>query len=127
MARLIIPGFLSAFAAAAVFTPVTASAGPAGLTIPTAKNAMVQEAGWRRRQRTTVVDAPTTSVRTNDAPRSRPCVRVAKGPGFARRSSICSCRNRSPRRPHRTFSKGILETREIFLPRFSLALVMSPS
>ena len=67
MARLIIPGFLSAFAAAAVFTPVTASAGPAGLTIPTAKNAMVQEAGWRRRQRTTVVDAPTTSVRTNDA------------------------------------------------------------
>ena len=67
MTRLIVSGFLAAFGAAAVFAPATASAQPSGLTAPSAKNGMVQEVGWRRRKRTTVVDAPTTSVRTNDA------------------------------------------------------------
>jgi hypothetical protein len=68
MTRLIVSGFLTAFCAAAVFAPATAIAGPAGLTVvPSAKNAMVQEVGWRRRNRETVVDVPTTSVRTSDA------------------------------------------------------------
>lgn len=67
MTRLIVPGFLAAFCAAAVFAPVTAGATPSGFTPPSAKNGMVQEVGWRRRNRTTTVDAPTTSVRTNDA------------------------------------------------------------
>lgn len=67
MTRLIVSGFISAFAVAAFLAPVTASAGPTGITVPTADNAMVHEAGWRRRNRTTVVDAPTTSVRTNDS------------------------------------------------------------
>jgi hypothetical protein len=66
MTRLIVSGFLTAFCAAAVFAPATASAGPTGLTLPSAKNGMVQEVGWRRRNRETVVDVPTTSVRTND-------------------------------------------------------------
>lgn len=67
MSRLIVSGFVSAFAAALFFAPVTASAGPSGFAMPSADNAMVQEIGWRRRRRTTVVDAPTTSVRTNDS------------------------------------------------------------
>ncbi|MEM8575223.1 MAG: hypothetical protein AAGF48_11380 [Pseudomonadota bacterium] len=67
MTRLIVPGFLAAFCAAAVFAPAMSHAQPSGLTIPSAKNGLVQEVGWRRRNRTTVVDAPTTSVRTNDA------------------------------------------------------------
>jgi hypothetical protein len=66
MTRLIVSGFLTAFCAAAVFAPATASAGPAGLTLPSAKNGMVQEVGLLRRNRETVVDVPTTSVRTND-------------------------------------------------------------
>ena len=67
MTRLIVSGILSAFCAAAIVAPVSAGAAPSGLTIPVAKNAVVHEAGWRRRNRTTVVDAPTTSVRTNDS------------------------------------------------------------
>jgi magnesium transporter len=67
MTRLIVSGILSAFCAAAVFAPASAGATPSGLTIPAAKDAIVHEAGWRRRSRTTVVDAPTTSVRTNDS------------------------------------------------------------
>lgn len=67
MTRLFISGFVAAFCAAAVFAPVGASAQPSGLTVPVAKNGMLQDVGWRRRNRTTVVDAPTTSVRTNDA------------------------------------------------------------
>ena len=68
MTRLIFSGFVAAVFGAALFLPGTASAGPAGLTKPEAGNALVTEAGWRdrRRNRTTVVDAPTTSVRTND-------------------------------------------------------------
>jgi hypothetical protein len=66
MTRLIIAGFAAVFAAA-MFLPGPASAGPAGVTKPIAGNALVTEAGWRDRRRTTVVDAPTTSVRTNNA------------------------------------------------------------
>ncbi len=66
MTRLIISGVVAAFCAVAVFAPATASAQPSGFTIPSAKNGTVQEVGWRRRKRTTVVDAPTTSVRSND-------------------------------------------------------------
>lgn len=73
MTRLIIPSFVAAFFAAAMFLPVPASAGPAGLTKPTAETTLVEEAGWRNRRwwrsngYDTEVDAPTTSVRTNDA------------------------------------------------------------
>ncbi len=67
MTRLIVPGFLAAFCTAAIFAPTMASAQASGLTVPSVKNGMVQEVGWRRRNRTTVVEAPTTSVRTNDA------------------------------------------------------------
>ena len=67
MTRLIVSGFVLAFAATAMLAPATASAGPAGITIPSAENGMVQEVGWRRRNRQTVVDAPTTSVRTDDS------------------------------------------------------------
>jgi hypothetical protein len=66
MTRLIVSGVVAAFCAAAVFAPATASAQPSEFTIPSAKNGTVQEVGWRRRNRTTVVDAPTTSVRSND-------------------------------------------------------------
>ena len=67
MTRLIIAGFAAALAAA-MFLPGPASAGPAGTMNPVAGNALVTEAGWRNRRRnTTVVDAPTTSVSTNDA------------------------------------------------------------
>ena len=66
MTRLIVSGVVAAFCAAAVFAPATASAQPSGFTIPSANKGTVQEVGWRRRHRTTVVDAPTTSVRSND-------------------------------------------------------------
>jgi hypothetical protein len=67
MTRLIISGFVTAFFGAAMFLPVPASAGPAGIAKPEANGTLVKETGWRDRRRTTVVDAPTTSVRTNDA------------------------------------------------------------
>jgi hypothetical protein len=67
MTRLIISGFVAAFFAAAMFPPEPASAGPAGITKPAAESALVKEAGWRDRRRRTVVNAPTTSVRTDDA------------------------------------------------------------
>lgn len=73
MTRLMISGFVAAFFAAAMFLPPPASAGPAGLTKPSAETTMVTEAGWRNRRwwrsngYDTEVDAPTTSVRTNDA------------------------------------------------------------
>ncbi len=73
MIRLTISGFVAVFFAAALFLPAPASAGPSGLTKPTAETALVQEVAWERRRwwrsdkSTTVVDAPTTSVRTNDA------------------------------------------------------------
>ena len=66
MTRLIIAGF-AAVLAAAMFLPGPASAGPAGAMKPIAGNTLVTEAGGRDRRRTTVVDVPTTSVRTNDA------------------------------------------------------------
>jgi len=67
MTRLIVSGFLSAACAAALFATAPASAAPSGLTVPSAQNGIVHEAGWRRRNNTTVVDAPTTSVRTNNS------------------------------------------------------------
>ena len=67
MTRLIVSGFLSAVCAAALFATAPASAAPAGLTIPAAENGIVHEVGQRRRNDTTVVDAPTTSVRTNNS------------------------------------------------------------
>ena len=72
MTRLIISSFVAAFFAAAMLMPVTASAGPIGLTNHAADASLVQEAGyrgrrwWRGNRYDTEVDAPTTSVRTND-------------------------------------------------------------
>jgi hypothetical protein len=68
-----ISGFIAVFFTAAMFLPAPASAGPSGLTKPTAETSLVEEAGWRRGRwwrsngYDTDVDAPTTSVRTNDA------------------------------------------------------------
>ncbi len=73
MTRLLVSGFVAAFFATAMLMPAPASAGPAGITMPSAENMLVQEAGWRNRRwwrsngYETDVDAPTTSVRTNDA------------------------------------------------------------
>ena len=73
MTRLIISSFFAAFLASIMFLSAPASAGPAGITKPAAETALVQEAGWRRGRwwrsngYDTDVDAPTTSVRTNDA------------------------------------------------------------
>ena len=74
MSRLMISGFVAAVFAAVLFLSGQASAGPAGIANPAhAENAMVKEAGWRRRRwwrsngYDTEVDAPTTSVRTNPA------------------------------------------------------------
>jgi len=88
MTRLIISGFVAAFFAAAMFLPAPASAGPAGLAKPAAETALVQEAGWRRGRwwrsngYDTDVEAPTTSVRTNDAYMDveAPLTSVRKGP-----------------------------------------------
>lgn len=69
MNRLIVPGIAAGFVAALSFLPAAAIAGPAGVAMPEMQNGMVQDVGWRRdrrRARNTVVDAPTTSVRTND-------------------------------------------------------------
>lgn len=67
MTRLIVSGFVATFFGAAMFLPGSASAGPAGITNPAAEGALVKEAGWRNRRGRTVVDVPTTSVRTDDA------------------------------------------------------------
>lgn len=74
MTRLTISGFVAAFFAAAMLTPAPASAGPTGLTKPMAETSLVKEAGYWQRRRwwrsngyDTEVDAPTTSVQTNDA------------------------------------------------------------
>lgn len=73
MTRLTISGFVAALFAAAMFLPAPASAGPSGLTMPTAETSSVQKVGWERRRwwrsngYETDVDAPTTSVRTDDA------------------------------------------------------------
>ncbi len=73
MTRFIVSGFVAAFFAAAMFLPAPASAGPAGITKPAAETALVEKTGWRRGRwwrsngYTTDVDAPTTSVHTNDA------------------------------------------------------------
>jgi hypothetical protein len=88
MTRLIISGFVAAFFAAALFLPAPASAGPAGLTKPSAENTLVKKAGWRKRRwwrsngHTTDVEAPTTSVHTNDAYTDvdAPFTTVRKGP-----------------------------------------------
>jgi hypothetical protein len=90
MTRLIISSF-AAFFAGVLFLSVPASAGPvgiAGIAMPTAGTALVQEAGWRNRRwwrsngYTTDVDAPTTSVHTNDAYTDvdAPFTTVRKGP-----------------------------------------------
>jgi hypothetical protein len=89
MTRLIMSGFVAAFFAAAMFLPAPAYAGPAGLVKPSAENTLIQEAGWRRGRwwrsngYDTDVEAPTTSVRTNDAYTDvdAPFTRVRKGPG----------------------------------------------
>jgi len=88
MTRLIISGFVAAFFAAAMLLPVPATAGPAGLAKPSVENTLVKEAGWRNRRwwrsngYDTDVDAPTTSVRTNDAYTDveAPLTSVRKGP-----------------------------------------------
>jgi hypothetical protein len=88
MTRLIISGFVAAFFAAAFFVPAPASAGPAGLTKPTAETTLVKKTGWRKHRwwrsngETTDVDAPTTSVHTNDAYTDvdAPFTTVRKGP-----------------------------------------------
>jgi len=88
MTRLIIFGFVAAFFAAAMFLPTPASAGTMGLTKPEAETVLVQEAGWRRGRwwrsngYDTDVEAPTTSVRTNDAYTDveAPFTSVRKGP-----------------------------------------------
>ena len=82
MTRLMISGFVAALFGAAVFMPGLASAGPAGIVKPAAEGALVKQTGWRDRRRATVVDAPTTSVRTNDAYTDvdAPFTKVRKGP-----------------------------------------------
>ncbi len=64
MTRFVVPGLLSA----AIATAAAAVAGPGLAPMPELENATIQDVGWRdrRRARNTVVDAPTTSVRTND-------------------------------------------------------------
>jgi hypothetical protein len=87
MTRLIISSF-AAFFAGVLFLAVPASAGPAGLTKPMVGTPLVQEAGWRKRRwwrsngETTDVEAPTTSVHTNDAYTDvdAPFTTVRKGP-----------------------------------------------
>jgi hypothetical protein len=88
MTPLIISSIAALFAGV-LFLSVPASAGPAGLTNPAAeKTSLVQEAGWRRGRwwrsngYTTDVDAPTTSVHTNDAHTDvdAPFATVRKGP-----------------------------------------------
>ena len=90
MTRLIISSF-AAFFAGVLFLAVPASAGPAGparLTKPTAETTLLKRAGWRKRRwwrsngYTTDVDAPTTSVHTNDAYTDvdAPFTTVRKGP-----------------------------------------------
>ncbi|MGH6735956.1 MAG: hypothetical protein ACRECX_07740 [Methyloceanibacter sp.] len=90
MTRLIVSGFVAAFFAAAMFLPLPASAGPMGLTDHTTDASLVQEAGyykkrrwWRSNGYETDVDAPTTSVRTNDAYTDvdAPFAKVRKSPG----------------------------------------------
>lgn len=68
MTRLIVPGLLSAAVATAALLPAAAVAGPGIAPMPELETATVQQVGWRdrRRARQTVVDAPTTSVRTDD-------------------------------------------------------------
>ena len=68
MTRSILPGLLPAAIAVAALLPATAVASPGLMPFPELENATIQEVGWRdrRRARNTVVDAPTTSVRTND-------------------------------------------------------------
>jgi len=88
MTRLIVSGFVAAFFAAAMFLPAPASASPMGLTDYAADASLVKEAGWYRRRwwrsngYETDVDAPTTSVRTNDAYTDvdAPLTTVRKGP-----------------------------------------------
>ncbi len=88
MTRLTISSFVAAFFAAALLMPVSASAGPVGLTNHASEASLVQEARyrgrrwWRDDRYDTEVYAPTTSVRTS---RSRtavdaPFTTVRKGP-----------------------------------------------
>jgi len=67
MTRLTISGVVAAAFAAALFLPATASAASLGVTKPAAADTLIQKVGSKNRRNTTVVDAPTTSVRTNDA------------------------------------------------------------
>ena len=86
MTRLIFSGFVAAFFAAAMFLPATASAGPAGITKPEAGNALVMEAGWRdrRRNRTTVVDAPTIEISSKGRPSMSTGLRVKESRSICR-------------------------------------------
>jgi predicted aminopeptidase len=90
MTRFIVSGFVAAFFAAAMLMPAPASAGPAGVANPAEEASLVQEAGyykkrrwWRSNGYDTDVDAPTTSVRTNDAYTDvdAPFTSVRKSPG----------------------------------------------
>ena len=88
MTRLIISSFVAAFFATVMLMPVTASAGPIGLTNYAADASLVQEARyrgrrwWRSNGYDTEVYAPTTSVRTNNAYTDvdAPFTSVRKGP-----------------------------------------------
>ena len=65
MTRLFVSGVATAFLSAVMFAPGPAAATPSGLVKPSAKNADVHQTGWRARRRATIVDAPTTSVRSD--------------------------------------------------------------
>ena len=87
MTRLTISSFVAAFFAVVLLMPVTASAGPIGLTNHASEASLVQEAGYRRRWRRdryydTEVYAPTTSVRTSESHTAvdAPFTTVRKGP-----------------------------------------------
>ena len=87
MTQLTISSFVAAFFAAALLMPVSASAGPVGLTNHASEASLVQEAGYRRRWRRghrydTEVYAPTTSVRTRNSRTAvdAPFTSVRKGP-----------------------------------------------
>jgi hypothetical protein len=73
MSRLISFGFVAAFLGAIMLIPAPASAGAAGIVAHPADASLVQNVDyyrrrwWRSNGYTTDVDAPTTSVHTNDA------------------------------------------------------------
>lgn len=85
MTRLIVPGLLTAAFAAVTLAPATTTAAPGLAPLPELETAAVQQVGWRDRRRArngTVVDAPTTSVRTNDeyTDVDAPFTSIRKGP-----------------------------------------------